>query len=621
MDSHMNVKTLTWIKRLEPFADESLAGFVGRWARDNVFYSRLNLLTAVGVSRAIRVFPADLIGLSKSLGVDLAVLQSIAPSSDPVRPVLRRGHTRPSTEAVCPECLREASYSRQLWSHVLATACPTHGHRLLDQCQHCGNGIRHDRPLPHLCGCGADLRNQVTASATAAEVEFSHLLMGNTPQSAIFPFQLENGIPAELDLFVWGMANHFGNAVIQNKVGKAPLPKSVDQALGKLLPLFELLECWPAKFDARLEQMLSVTRKGASTGAAARAGRWYYFLFRKYHHLEAFLPLRVATANAIVKSHDGLLNARTSSVINLATIRKNWYSVKEACVELRVSADRINDGIDRCLINAQVHDEAVGYRQRFIAFDEIERLKQVQFEHMNDTEARAILQVPQAVYSLMCDSGWITRADQNDIAPVVTGYIKHVPLLALIERLRTSAQANMDPNGGSVVQLRKLNLRRTTDQQRLIGLFRAIAAGEIVPIGHDENMTIGNMAFSQDAVDKRIASWFVARGLTVEQVSDLSGAHYDAVKGWIDMGLLPATREPLEHGSPWVIDLRDFTSFLQTYTALASQAKACESSTRGMTAHLTRLGVPVIEPSNGRGTLVKLSDMWSAFKSVQPAHL
>ncbi len=620
MDAHMNIKTLTWVKRPEPFPDESLAGFVGRWAHDNVFFSRLNLLSAIGVSKAIRVFPADLIGLSKSLGVELAILESIAPSSDPVRPVLRRGHTRPNTEAVCPECLREASYSRQLWSHALATACPKHGHRLLDQCQRCGNGILHDRPRPHLCACGADLRNQVTAPAIAAEIDFSQLLMGNKPANEIFPFQLENGIPAELDLFVWGMANHFGSAGIQTKVGKAPLPKTVDQALEKLLPLFELLECWPAKFDVRLEEMLSITRKGASTGAAARAGRWYHFLFRKYHHLKAFLPLRVATANAIVKSHDGLLNARTSSVISVATIQKNWYSVKEACVELRVSADRINDGIDRCLIHAQVHDEAVGYRQRFIAFNEIERLRLVQFEHMNDTEARAILQVPQAVYGLMSDSGWITRADFNDVAPVVSGYIKHVPLLDLIERLRTSAQANKNPNRGSVVRLSKLNLRRTTDHQRLLGLFRAIASGEILPVDHDESLTIGGMMFSQDAVDERIASWFVVRGLTVEQVSDLTGAHYDAVKGWIDMGLLPATREPLEHGSPWVIDLRDFTSFLQTYTALASQAKICNSTTRGLTGCLNRLGVSIIDPPNHRGTLLKLSDLWNVLKSRQPAH-
>ena len=618
MHTHKNVNILQWLRRPEPFADESLAGFLGRWARANVLSSRVHLLNTIGVSRAIRVFPSDLDRLSTSLGVAPSVLDSISPSTNPNAPVLRRSHIRPTAEAVCPMCLVEANYSRQLWSHALATACPTHGHRLMDQCQSCGNGILHDRVLPHLCECGADLRIQVTAQATEAEVEFCHLLMGHMPETAKLPFQLTNGIPAELDLFVWGMANHFCNPDSQQKAGKAPLPKTVKQALAKLLPLFSLLECWPSRFDARLEQMLSAIPKGISTGAAARAGRWYFFLFRKYHHLEAFLPLRVATANAIVKTHDGLLNARTSSVLGVATVRKNWFSVKEASVELRVSVDRINDGIDRCLIAAQIHDEAVGYRQRFISFDEIEHLKQVQFEHIDDTEARALLQVPMSVYSLMCDAGWITRADKNDIAPVVAGYIQHVPLLALIERLRTSAQVNTDAYAGTTVRLCKLNLRRTTDHQRLISLFRAIASGEIIPIGHDESLTIGGMLFSQGAVDKRIASWFVARGLTVEQVSGLTGAHYDAVKAWVEMGLLPATRELLEQGSPWIVDLRDFTTFLQTYSPLAFQAKSCDSTTRGLASKLGKLGVTTIEPPGNRGTLLKMTDLWRAMK-VQPA--
>ena len=606
--------TLSWVKRLEPYPDESLAGFVARWARANILYSRLRLLTAIGVSKAIRVFPSDLCDLSKALGVEMSILESISPSTDPIRPVLRRSFTRPVTEAVCPQCLVESSYSRQLWSHAMATACPAHGRRLLDQCQQCGGGIHHDRPLPHLCQCGADLRKQVTTQATAAEVEFSELLVGNVPSSSTLPFQLAGGIPPELDLFVWGMACHFGNAVTQNKAGKSPLPKSVDQAVAKLFPLFELLENWPNKFEGRLEGMLATSPKGVSTGAAARAGRWYHFLFRKYHQVEAFLPIRVATANVIVKCHDGLLNARTSSIINISTIQKNWYSVKEAATELRISADRINDGIDRCLIDAQIHDEAKGYRQRFIALDEIKRLKQVQFEHIDDTEAMAILQVPKSVFSLMCDSGWLLRADKNDIAPVVSGYVKHVPLLDLIERLRTSAQVNINANAGSTVRLRDLNLRRTTDQQKLIGLFRAIAAGEIVPVEHDESLTIGSLAFPQKEVDARIASWFVARGLTVEQVSDVTGSHYDAVKAWVDMGLLKASREPLEHGSPWVIDLRDLASFLQTYSPLAYQARWCESTTRGLTTRLARVGVTTIEPPGSRGALLKMSDLWRSMK-------
>ena len=605
-----DIKTLNWINRLDPFYDESLAGFVGRWARVNALSSRLNLLTSIGISRAIRLLPSDIIDLSRALGVAQSALELIAPSSNPKFPVLRRGHTRPVAEAVCPACLVEASYSRQLWSHVLATACPKHGVRLLDHCQKCGGNLHHDRQLPHLCGCGTDLRNQQGIQASPAEVDFATMLTGNSLISEALPFDLTAGIPPDLDLAIWGMANHFGINTTQSKVGKSPIPKTVDQAVAKLAPLFELMSDWPNRFDEQLGTMLSLTRKNMSTGAAARAGRWYFLLFRKYAHLKALEPIRIATANAIVKSHDGLLNRRTSSVMNIATIQKEWYSVKEAAIELRVSADRINDGIDRCLIHAQVHDEAVGYRQRFIALKEIVRLRQVQFEHINDTHAVAILQVPKSVFRLMFEAGWVVRADKNDVAPVVAGYIKHVPLLALIERLQSAARENAGLYIGSTVRLCDLNLRRTTDFQRLIGLFRAIAAGEILPVGHDENFTIGKISFSQQDVDKRIASWFVARGLTLEQVSDLIGAHYDAVKAWVDLGLLPATRDPLEHGSPWVVEIRELTSFLQTYVPLACQAKACQSSTRGLTERLKRRDIEPIEPPGGRGSLLKLSDVW-----------
>jgi len=568
-------------------------------------------LNAIEVPRAILVSPADLEKLSLSLGLELCVLETIAPSGNPVRSALRRSFTRPSTEAVCPHCLVDASYSRLLWSHSLATACPAHGSRFLDICQRCGKGIRHDRALPHLCDCGADLRQQTTNKATAAEIEFSSLLMGVKPELLSLPFALDGGIPVEIDLFVWGLVNHFGSIAGDKslpKIGKIPLPESVEQTVERLGPVFELFEEWPSRFDRKLKRMVEAAPATESTGAAARLGRWYFFLFRKYPD-PAFQPLRVAAANRIVQSHDGVLNARTHNVQSIATVQKKWYSVKEASVELRVTGERINDGIDRCLIEARIHDEAVGYRQRFLSFEEIERLKQLQFEHINDTAAMEILQVPKAVYSLMCDAGWVTRAEPNDIAPVVSGYIRHVPLLGLIERLRTSAQENKNRIWGEFVRLRDLNLRRTTDLQRLIGLFRSICAGKLNPIGHDENFSIGGLMFSQSEVDERIASWFVARGLTLQQVSALTGAHYDAVKGWVEDGLLPASREPLEQGSPWVIDLHALTTFLLSYTPLATLAKSCKTTSRSLHSRLEMSGITPVETVAGRGALVKLSDL------------
>ena len=617
MSAKTKPKILTWMSRPVPYADESLAGFVGRWARGNVLSSRVNLLDVIDVSRAIRIFPADLEKLASSLDVDLPVLEAIAPSSEPVRPALRRSYTRPDSEAVCPHCLSHASYSRQLWSHCLATACPTHGTRLIDQCQSCSKDIRHNRPVTHLCDCGSDLRLQTTVAASAAEVDFSLLLMGEHPKSEIFPLLLKFGIPRELDLYFWGLANHFGSSSggkSLTKAGKLPIPKSVIQAVGRLGPLFDLFEDWPNRFDARLKEMMEAMPTGGSTGVAAKLGRWYFFLFRTFPH-DAFAPLRLAAANRIVQSHDGLLNARTHSVQDIATVQKNWFSVKEASVELRVSVDRINDGIDRCLILARVHDEAVGYRQRFLSFKEITRLKQVQFEHISDVDAKSLLNVPKAVYSLMCQAGWITRLDVNDIAPVVSGYIQHEPLLALIKRLRTIAQANKDRKIVASISLRELNFRRTTNLPRLIDLFRAIAAGELIPVDHDDCLSIGGLMFAQDEVDQRIASWFVERGLTIQQVSALTGAHFDAVRGWVEAKLLPATREPLEQGAPWIIDLRDLVTFLQTYAPLARHAKTCSSSTRGLVTRLRNIGVtPLASEGAERGVLVKLADVFNALK-------
>ena len=610
--------SINWLRRPSPLPQESLAGFLGRWARLNEMSSRRVLLDTAHLSCAIRVSALDMPKIAAFLQIDLSTLQSIAPVTEPTCAVLRSNLTRPTTEAVCPQCLKESAHSRQLWSHCLATACPDHACRLFDRCQVCRDSIRHDRPLPQLCDCGADLSVQVAVPATKAEVDFSLLLMGEKPIDSSIPLHLGSGVPAQIDLYIFGLANHFastGSGSSPSKAGKLRHPKAVDEAIERLILLFALFEDWPHRFDDRLKRLMASTSSVASTGVAARYGRWFRFLFRTYRH-DAFRPVSEAAANRITLSHDGLLNARTSSIANLATVEKQWFSVKEAASELSVSVARINDGIDRYLIHARDPAPAVDYRQRFLSAKEIARLRKVQFEHIDDAFAIALLCVPKAVYGLMCEAGWIARDDPNDIAPVVSGYIQHVPLLALIEKLRTWATENTRRKIVESIRLRELNFRRTTNHSRLVALFRAIAAGELTPVDHDAHFTIGELMFAQDEVDQRIASWFVERGLTVQQVSALTGAHFDAVKNWVDMKLLPASREPLEQGAPWVIDLRDLISFLQTYSSLAWQAKVCQSSSRGLTSRLNALGVTPIEPEDGRGAIVKLGDLFSAVERL-----
>lgn len=606
-------KPILWPNGSMPYPDESLAGFLNRWAHSHGMRSRTVLLNTLEISKSIRLGMPDIVKLAKALNLKTDVLSKIAPSDNPTVPVLRRSLTRTRSEAVCPHCLKDDSYSRQLWSHSLATACPIHGVRLLDKCQKCSGTVKLDRPRPHLCRCGADLRIQNTEVAPDEEVAFARLLLGWQGEVPVLPFDIGTGHPVEVDHFTLGFANHFCKSDTHLpgvRPGKSTIPSSVQQTVELLSPAFALMKSWPTCFDQRIQEMVEAPSDSEMTGLATRLGPWYNFLFKQYTQ-PAYKPFRVVAADRIMLSHDGTLNARTSNIQSIATVAKNWYSIAEAERELGVSAERLNDGIDRDLIEARIYDASAGYRQRFIARDEIDRLKALQEEHIDDLAAIKILNVPKSIYDLMREAGWFEYSDPTSLAPVTIGNLRHLPLLRLIKRLKQSSQTDYLRIGGVVIKLRDLNLRRTTDHQRLVSLYRAIAAGELTPIADTIPDGVGGLMFSQREVDKRIASWFVARGLTLQQISALTNSHYDAVKSWVDDGLLPATREPLEQGSPWVVDLQDLVNFLMTFTPLAWQASVTQSSSRGLTGRLQKIGVSPTEPSSGRGALVKLADLFS----------
>ena len=610
MTSRSNIKVLNWINRLDPYPDESLASFLSRWARENVLLSRLNLLRELGISRGIHIPAMRLRTLASALKIDLSVVLSMAPSFTPRVPALRQYFVNPSTEGICPTCLEVSSYSRQLWSNRLAVACPVHGTRLQDKCQSCGNGIRHDRPLAHICDCGSDLRRQHVEKASTAEVELANLLIGVKPSDARFPFNFDNGVPPDIDLFVFNLIRFLSEGKVEIHLrngGLAPLPKDVSEAVETLAPMLNLLDNWPHNFNRRIKELIDCAST-ASTGAASKYRRWYFFLFRKHSH-SAYDPLRVMAANQLVLAHQGVLNSRTHCVKTFATVEKYWFSIAEVAVKLHIVAERLNEGIDRKLIDARVHDVSAGYRQRFVSKGEVDRLLEVQFDYINDTIAIKLLQVPEAVYMILRESSWITRSDIRTLAPVVSGDIQRGSLVALIHRLLSNTPLKRDSENVPFVLLKNLNLRLTTDRQRLINLFRAIALGELKPIGQDGSLTIGGLMFSEAEVERRICSKYVARCLTLEQVAFLTNAHYDAVKAWIDIGILPARKEPLALGKPWVIELHDLVTFLQTYIPLAFQARALKSRSRSLVSSLQRVGVTAIKPDGGRGALLRIPDL------------
>jgi hypothetical protein len=151
----------------------------------------------------------------------------------------------------------------------------------------------------------------------------------------------------------------------------------------------------------------------------------------------------------------------------------------------------------------------------------------------------------------------------------------------------------------------------------LIDLYRAIAAGEIKPVSNDGADGLAGLQFLESEIDKRVASRVVARCLTIQQVSVLTHVHYDAVSGWVSSGLLPAKRELHVHGSPWAIELQSLVTFLLMYSPVATQAAACGTTSRALSAMLNGYGVEAVEIGPGRGALFKLSSVLNAMRSIE----
>ena len=596
-----------WPKKIQPLSDESLPSYLNRFARENGLASRRQLLSALDFSTALHVRDEDIPRLAGVLGVEKDLLEKIAWSNTPNFAAKRRSMIRAKGEAVCSTCLVDGPYSRQIWSHRMATCCPQHGQRLIDRCSLCSASIRHDRWHPCFCECGADLRLQVSLSATRGEKIFSKLLIGEKLDDDV-TLNLQQSVPSDIDLFVLGLKKHFFSDGSSNKTGLPALSNRVSAVAHDFMPVFETFERGLLAVDLLLQELVGVATSVKSAGTVKRFGAWYKLLFRTFKG-SAYSLWRERAATVIASTADILVNARTRNIQALASGSKGWTSVAEAARLLKVSAERLHGGIDDGRILAQERGLDSCYRQRFLAKSELDKLMQIRSEHINDTAAQRFLGVPKSVFKLMNEAGWFIRSDASLLPPVLSGSIQKGPLEVLMRTLRQTNKIKLNTSASQCTALRELTLRTTTNKHRLVSLYVEIASGSISAVGHDGSEGLGGLLLANADIDQRLSRTSGIPCLTVEQVCSLTGAHTDAVKSWINDELLVATKSLGQHGNPWQVQIADLVNFLMSYASLASLASSCGSTSRGVSSTFARLKIPTHKPASGRGELVRQVDL------------
>lgn len=80
-----------------------------------------------------------------------------------------RNHLRGSHPQVCPICIHEKGYGRDVWEYAPVTSCLIHGIGLSERCKKCKTPLRWDRAGIDLCGCKWPLSGAAEGVADAEQ--------------------------------------------------------------------------------------------------------------------------------------------------------------------------------------------------------------------------------------------------------------------------------------------------------------------------------------------------------------------------------------------------------------------------------------------------------------------
>ena len=204
--------------RPKPYIDESLESYLLRLCLAN-YYDSFGILVAAMMNsfpqlqrlagslptdlNSINVYHANhssakryraLMELVELTGADISKIESLIvfrssqSFSKQYQAVIYQGKIIPrlflreNTLPICPNCLEEAPYIRQLWHFKTYHVCHVHKKRLIKKCPECGVNINYRSAFSTTtCSCGFDLRESVASDIEDNDLlNCANLLVGTT---------------------------------------------------------------------------------------------------------------------------------------------------------------------------------------------------------------------------------------------------------------------------------------------------------------------------------------------------------------------------------------------------------------------------------------------------------
>ncbi|MBU2847294.1 helix-turn-helix domain-containing protein [Acidithiobacillus ferriphilus] len=170
--------------------------------------------------------------------------------------------------AVCPKCLEEDGYHRNIWDIALYTVCHKHGIQLVDACHKCKKRLNWARPGVSTCSCRASLTDSRERPIDERELTVSRMV------SECFDTGVITGHPLIKDMASLMAVLHIGYMVTHKRPWSSMElglgDRIIDQRHGELVQAFTLFGQWPRSFQLFLKEFIGVERaRYSSFGTAA----------------------------------------------------------------------------------------------------------------------------------------------------------------------------------------------------------------------------------------------------------------------------------------------------------------------------------------------------------------
>ncbi|MEW6204492.1 MAG: TniQ family protein [Pseudomonadota bacterium] len=591
---------------LVPKSGEGLESYLLRVADHNGLLGIRELLRPIpgfAINKSVFTYIEQVAEITVQNVRDLVNLRRIEPDNSTI---IQDRHYRISTTPVCPMCLKEHGYAKQIWQHTLCTACPEHGVRLVESCDVCGSDIAKDRYHLKTCNCGRDLTLIKTTKISNAEKWMNRRLatditpcppmndLGNTD-----PIQWSNFI--SLVEFLYAHSEH--NQNLSN--GKALKPKSLAQSVAIVQDILPLFENFPNRVNELVKFRLDLAPPD-SFSAEQRLGYW----IKKLTNLcgsGRYPGFIRAVRDAVTLHSDGKyhINEKVATTEN-----SRYLSVAQLANHLRIHEQTVMGMVERGVLRYAEIPHELKTRSILIEKSSAAELDQFLRSFMTKADAMRVTGLSRKSIEYFIEYGIFEALDAEMVGLNSSRSISATSIDTFTQKLTTQIQTKDGPK----MKLKDFCARMTTNTAIHRALYMALLDGSLTVASSTKQKKLGDLEFLESDVRKILQSGEEEPLLKIVDVANILKIKDEVIRGWVKQGIIRSLESEIRGQKVNLIPVSALAEFQQTYIVLSTLADQLGTSSRMLLRTIESQGLKTVgsfEVGEGvsRGYLIEVTQL------------